>query len=93
VVVHIDAATLTGTTAGAGVSAEACRRLLCDAGVVPVLEAIVVGMAAALLNDVPGTTLDIDLLVRDTPATRKKLVTFCEALGGAAAEPSPVGDP
>jgi hypothetical protein len=38
VVVHIDAATLTGNTAGAGVSAETCRRLLCDAGVVPVLE-------------------------------------------------------
>jgi hypothetical protein len=39
VTVHIDAATLTGhTTEGAGVSAETSRRLLCDAGVVPILE-------------------------------------------------------
>jgi hypothetical protein len=38
VLVHIDAATLTGNTAGAGIPSEACRRLLCDSGVVPILE-------------------------------------------------------
>lgn len=38
VMVHIDAGTLTGAAAGAGVSAEIARRLLCDAGVVAVLE-------------------------------------------------------
>jgi hypothetical protein len=38
VLVHIDAATLTGEAEGAGISAEVSRRLLCDAGVVPVLE-------------------------------------------------------
>jgi hypothetical protein len=39
VVVHISADTLTGETElGDGVSAEVARRLLCDAGVVPLLE-------------------------------------------------------
>jgi Domain of unknown function (DUF222) len=38
VMVHIDAGTLTGEAAGAGISAEIARRLLCDAGVVAVLE-------------------------------------------------------
>src|SRR5690606_34197851 len=40
IVAHIDADTLEGTTElGDGLGAETCRRLLCDAGVVPVLEA------------------------------------------------------
>jgi hypothetical protein len=39
VVIHISADTLTGETElGDGVSAETARRLLCDAGVVPLLE-------------------------------------------------------
>src|SRR5262249_60706777 len=38
VLVHIDAATLTGRHEQAGISAETARRLLCDAGIVPVLE-------------------------------------------------------
>jgi hypothetical protein len=38
VLVHIDAETLCGDSGTAGISAESCRRLLCDAGVVPVLE-------------------------------------------------------
>jgi hypothetical protein len=39
VVVHVDAATLAGhTETSHGVSAETSRRLLCDCGVVPVLE-------------------------------------------------------
>ena len=38
VMFHIEAGDLSGTTAeGAVVPAETCRRLLCDAGVVPVL--------------------------------------------------------
>jgi hypothetical protein len=40
IVVHIDADTLEGTTElGDGLPAETCKRLLCDAGVVPMLEA------------------------------------------------------
>jgi hypothetical protein len=40
IVVHIDADTLEGTTElGDGLAVETCKRLLCDAGVVPVLEA------------------------------------------------------
>jgi hypothetical protein len=40
IVVHIDADNLEGTTElGDGLAVETCRRLLCDAGVVPVLEA------------------------------------------------------
>jgi hypothetical protein len=39
IVVHIDADTLEGTTElGDGLPPETCRRLLCDAGVVPMLE-------------------------------------------------------
>ncbi|HEX6315690.1 MAG TPA: DUF222 domain-containing protein [Gemmatimonadaceae bacterium] len=38
IMVHIDAATLTGAQGAYGVSAETCRRLLCDAGVVPILD-------------------------------------------------------
>jgi hypothetical protein len=38
VMVHIDAATLNGNAEGAGISAETSRRLLCDCGVVPVIE-------------------------------------------------------
>ncbi len=39
VMVHVDAATLTGhTNRGDGISAETSRRLLCDCGVVPSLE-------------------------------------------------------
>jgi hypothetical protein len=36
VMVHIDATWLNGEVQGAGVSAEISRRLLCDAGVIPV---------------------------------------------------------
>ena len=37
VMIHIDAGTLTGALGANGVPAETCRRLLCDAGVIPVL--------------------------------------------------------
>ncbi len=57
VVVHITAATLEGTTAiGDGLSAETCRRLLCDAGVVPMLE------------DASGKTIDVGRKTRTVPA-------------------------
>lgn len=45
------------------------------------LEAIVVGSMAAILQGVPLTTLDLDLLVRDTPLNQKKLRDVGKALG------------
>jgi hypothetical protein len=53
------------------------------------LEAIFVGNAAAAIQGAPVTTQDVDLLIRDTPANRKKLEQFCDALG--VARPMPVG--
>lgn len=46
------------------------------------LEAVVVGNTAAVLQGVPVTTQDVDLLVRDTPKNREKIAAFAEALGG-----------
>src|SRR5262249_3493272 len=55
-VVHISAETLTGVTdLGDGLPAETCRRLLCDAGVIPVLE------------DSRGTPLDVGRKTRTIP--------------------------
>ncbi len=45
------------------------------------LEAIIVGNAAAAIQGAPVTTQDVDLLVRDTPVNRDKIVQFCAALG------------
>lgn len=57
VVVHISADTLTGETElGDGVSAETARRLLCDAGIVPMLE------------DARGHTIDVGRKTRTIPA-------------------------
>ena len=57
VVLHITAATLEGTTEiGDGLSVETCRRLLCDAGVVPMLE------------DASGKTIDVGRKTRTIPA-------------------------
>jgi Domain of unknown function (DUF222) len=57
VVVHITAANLEGTTeVGDGLSSETCRRLLCDAGVVPMLE------------DASGKTIDVGRKTRTIPA-------------------------
>ncbi len=47
------------------------------------LEAIIVGNTAAALQGVPITTQDIDLLVRDTPANRDKILRFCSTLGAS----------
>ena len=61
--VHIDAATLTGHHADAGIPAETARRLLCDAGVVPILE------------DAAGTPLDVGRKTRTiSAALRRALV-------------------
>ena len=62
VMVHVEAATLTGHCDQAGISAETSRRLLCDAGVVPVLE------------DATGTPLDVGRKTRTfSPALRRAL--------------------
>ena len=61
VVVHITAANLEGTTeAGDGLSAETCRRLLCDAGVVP------------MLDDASGKTIDVGRKTRTVPAALRR---------------------
>jgi hypothetical protein len=60
VLVEIDAATLAGRTAESGVSAETARRLLCDAGVVPVL------------CDEAGTPLDVGRRMRSLPAALRR---------------------
>jgi Domain of unknown function (DUF222) len=60
VVVHVEAATLEGQTeAGDGLSAETCRRLLCDAGVVPMLEDA-------------GKTIDVGRKTRTIPAALRR---------------------
>jgi uncharacterized protein DUF222/HNH endonuclease len=57
VVVHVDAATLTGELEdGTGVSAEVARRLCCDGGLVTVIE------------DAKGKTLDVGRKTRTIPA-------------------------
>ncbi len=58
--VHVDAATLEGRTAHAGISAETSRRLLCDAGIIPVLE------------NAEGTPLDVGRKTRSLPAALRR---------------------
>lgn len=53
------------------------------------LEAIVVGNVAAILQGVPVTTQDLDLLIRDTPANRKKVTKLGSLLGGT---PRPISE-
>ncbi len=61
VVVHISAADLEGVTElGDGISAETCRRLLCDCGVVPMLE------------DERGHTIDVGRKRRTLPAALRR---------------------
>ena len=61
VVVHVSAADLEGVTElGDGISAEVCRRLLCDAGVVPMLE------------DERGRTIDVGRKRRTIPAALQR---------------------
>lgn len=54
------------------------------------LDAIVVGNTASILNGAPVLTQDVDLLVRDTPANRRKLKRIATAMGGT--EPLLVSD-
>ncbi len=56
------------------------------------LEAVVVGNVAAILQGAPVTTADIDLLVHDTPANRKKIAALGRALGSAPRRLSPLSD-
>jgi len=61
VVVHVSADNLEGRTeAGDGLSAETCRRLLCDAGVVPLVE------------DTAGQTIDVGRKTRSAPAALRR---------------------
>src|SRR5688500_3777547 len=61
VVLHVQAADLEGRTElGDGVSAEVCRRVLCDAGVVPMLE------------DEEGKTIDVGRKTRTIPAALRR---------------------
>ena len=61
VVVHVQAADLEGRTElGDGISAETSRRLLCDAGVVPMLE------------DEQGKTIDAGRKTRTIPAALRR---------------------
>jgi hypothetical protein len=53
------------------------------------LEAIVVGSVAGVLQGSPVTTQDLDLLVRDTPANRKKIAALGAALG---CRPRPISE-
>ena len=61
VVVHVQAADLEGRTElGDGISSEVSRRLLCDAGVVPILE------------DEQGKTIDVGRKTRTIPAALRR---------------------
>jgi hypothetical protein len=60
VMVHVEASTLAGHDAEAGIPAETSRRLLCDAGVVPVLE------------DTGGTPLDVGRKTRIIPTSLRR---------------------
>jgi hypothetical protein len=56
------------------------------------LEAIVVGNVAAILQGVPVTTQDLDLLVRDTPLNRQKIDAMGAVLGARPRRISPLAD-
>jgi predicted nucleotidyltransferase len=47
------------------------------------LEAVIVGNTASALHGAPVLTEDVDIVIRDTPLNRKKLVRLAEELGGA----------
>ena len=54
------------------------------------LESLVVGSTAAVLQGAPLMTQDVDLLVRDTPRNRQKILEVASAL--AATKPRPMGE-
>ena len=51
------------------------------------LDAVVIGNSASMLNGAPVTTQDVDLLIRDTKANRRKLAIFAEEIGGSSPRP------
>ena len=51
------------------------------------LDFVLVGNAAAALQDAPVMTRDFDLFVRDTPRNRQKIKLMAELLNGALTEP------
>ena len=62
VLVHVDAATLGGEEEQTGISAETARRLLCDAGIVPIL------------NGADGAPLDAGRKRRTLPAALRRVL-------------------
>src|SRR3954466_5221800 len=54
------------------------------------LEAIIVGATAAIMQDAPVLTRDIDLLIRDTEMNRKKLEALSQHLKGSP--PAPISE-
>jgi len=48
---------------------------------------VVVGNVAAILNDAPMLTRDVDIFVGDRPRVRKKMDALAKALAGAAPQP------
>jgi hypothetical protein len=54
------------------------------------LEAIVVGVTAAIMHDAPVLTRDIDLLIRDTKLNREKLQALSQHLKGMP--PAPISE-
>jgi len=51
------------------------------------LEAILIGNAAAALHGAPVTTIDLDFLIRKTPANIRKLERVADALGAVVFTP------
>ncbi len=51
------------------------------------LEAVVIGNTAAILHGVPVTTLDADLLVRDSKVTDRKVLDLAARLGAVVTTP------
>jgi hypothetical protein len=96
VVLHVDADTLEGhTEAGDGIPAETCRRILCDAGVVPLAEdgsgkTIDVGARAARSRPRCGALSTRATLAVATPAvpTAGSWTRIMSATGSMAATPA-----
>lgn len=51
------------------------------------LDCVLIGNVAAILQDVPVLTQDIDLFVRDTPRNQQKIRAFAEQFGEAVWQP------
>jgi Nucleotidyl transferase of unknown function (DUF2204) len=51
------------------------------------LESILIGNAAAALHGAPVTTIDLDFLIRSTPANRRKLERVAAELGATLYQP------